>query len=247
MAAPHLLEAVLTDEIFAMAAVRISAAPRPFPTLQAWWNFSEHRSNQVGSTERSTTEYAPQNFHRDLNDFRMFWVYMYLTDVDDECGPHEVLKGSGNYREIAPISWRRRAQYPGFLLSVRLPDSTHRDGRDVSGATATFRGPAGTTFLSNGFNFHRIRYPLTKPRMMFAARFSPSTRLLVYCGSARDGDPIPAEILTKRIKASLVCATRRATCSIGAEPVPFPTPHCCDSWRRSAEPPPKWYLIGWLR
>ena len=173
VAAPHLLEAALSDEIIALAASHLGCTPT-LSGLQAWWNFSEHRANQVADTSGSLTGYSPRHYHRDLNDFRMFWVYMYLTDVDEACGPHQVLKGSGDYRHIERRlgSSRTAIDVGGFFYQYgyQLPSDV------VEGlfadSVATFTGAAGTTFLSNGFNFHRVRYPLVKPRLMFAARFS---------------------------------------------------------------------------
>ena len=53
VAAPHLLEAALSDEIIAMAASHLGCTPT-LSDLQAWWNFSEHRNNQVAdATDRS--------------------------------------------------------------------------------------------------------------------------------------------------------------------------------------------------
>src|SRR3989442_12227115 len=82
-----------------MAASHLGCTPT-LSTLQAWWDFAEHRTNEVAGSGGALNAYAPQRYHRDLNDFRMFWVYVYLTDVDETCGPHEVLKGSGDYNKI---------------------------------------------------------------------------------------------------------------------------------------------------
>jgi hypothetical protein len=61
----------------------------------------------------------------------------------------------------------------------------------------TFLGKAGTALFSNGFNFHRIKYPLKHRRLMFAARFSINPS--INEGPNRDGDPMPGDIFASRI------------------------------------------------
>lgn len=171
-AAPHLIESVLSPEILSLAEAHLGCAPT-LVALQAWWNFSEHRDNGVRDVTGSTTSYAPQNYHRDLNDFRMFWIYMYLTDVDEHCGPHQVLALSGDFAEIQRRGESLQDFDPQGLFyqyGYQIPYQTM--GEIFGDTEQTFVGKAGSTFLSNGFNFHRIHYPLKKPRLMFAARFS---------------------------------------------------------------------------
>lgn len=130
----------------------------------------------------------------------MFWVYVYLTDVDITCGPHQVLKGSGDYRKIQERLPNGRGfnvqdffhqygyQIPHFLLAEIFTD------------THTFTGKAGATCLTNGFNFHRIFYPLEKPRAMLAARFSIAPPRLP--DAVRISDPIPFSFIEGRVKRS---------------------------------------------
>jgi hypothetical protein len=198
VAAPHLIEAALSDDMIAMAAAHLGCTPI-LSSLQVWWNFSEHRANPVAEAGASLTDNSPRHYHRDLNDFRMFWVYLYLTDVDDDCGPHQILKGSGSYRNIerrlrssaaefnvGQFFYQYGYQIPDGVLDELFPD-----------AVTTFSGAAGATLLSNGFNFHRIRYPLVKPRLMFAARFS--LYQAPFTGDTRDGDPIPFSFIADRV------------------------------------------------
>jgi hypothetical protein len=61
----------------------------------------------------------------------------------------------------------------------------------------SYAGNAGTAFFSNGFNFHRIKYPLQRTRLMFAARFSINPS--INESPSRDGDPIPYDMISHRI------------------------------------------------
>lgn len=190
VAAPHLLEAVFRPDIVRAAADHLGCLPT-LGVLQAWWNFPGHVENPVPGG------YAPQFYHRDLNDLRMFWIYIYLTDVDESAGPHQVIRGSsdpvvigdamaGSAIPVDDFFYQYGYQLPPDLVATRFADREE-----------TFLGLGGTTFFTNGFNFHRIHYPLAKPRLMFAARFSINPS--VYRGPKRHADPIPGEVFTERL------------------------------------------------
>ena len=174
--APHILERVLSQEILESAESHLGCIPT-LVALQAWWNFPGHVDNFVNSaTDSSVTNFAPKNFHRDLNDFRMFWVYIYLTDVGKECGPHEIIKFSGDFDKVKQRGETKFNNFDPQSFFYQYGYQIPRNQIDLTFAKdiQTFLGSAGLTFFSNGFNFHRIRYPLMQPRLMLAARFSIS-------------------------------------------------------------------------
>jgi len=172
--APHILEQVMSQEILDCAESHLGCVPT-LVALQAWWNFPGHEDNFVNSaTDSSITNFAPKNFHRDLNDFRMFWVYVYLTDVGKECGPHEIIKFSGDFEKVKQRGEKKLNNFDPQSFFYQYGYQIPRNQIDLvfEKDIKTFVGPVGSTFFSNGFNFHRIRYPLLKPRLMMAARFA---------------------------------------------------------------------------
>lgn len=172
--APHILEQLLSSKIIVNAEAHLGCPPK-LVALQAWWNFPGHENNPVrSSADNAITDFAPKNFHRDLNDFRMFWVYVYLTDVDGESGPHEVIRFSGDFNKVKQRGDKKISNFDPQSFFYQYGYQIPRNQIELvfENEIKTFVGPAGTTFFSNGFNFHRIYYPLRKPRLMMAARFA---------------------------------------------------------------------------
>jgi hypothetical protein len=196
--APHLLEMALQPMILDTAAAYFGCAPT-LTWLQCWWNF-------VG---QGKYPHLQNNHHRDENDLRMFWVYMYLTDVHEgeDCGPHAVIRHSADFHQLRE-SFEKAKGDP--RLAGRFRDLTfqnfcnagHRLSDELKedlfpGLTETVYGPAGTVFLTRGIDYHKVVTPVRKRRCLFAARFCMNE--LAYPGPDRDGDPIPGEVVARRV------------------------------------------------
>ena len=196
--APHLLEMALRPEILDAAAAYFGCAPT-LTWLQCWWNF-------VGLGKYA---HLQNNYHRDENDLRMFWVYMYLTDVHEGegSGPHAVIRRSADFNLLRE-SFEKAKQDP--RLAERFRDLTFQDfcsaGHRLSdelkeelfpGLTETVYGPAGTVFLTRGVDYHKVVTPIQRRRCLYAARFCMNE--LAYPGPDRDGDPIPGEVAARRV------------------------------------------------
>lgn len=105
------------------------------PTLysvNAWWSLPGADSPQVEHV---------QHWHRDTDDWRFVTLFLYLTDVGEDCGPTQVCEGSH--------------------LSYQNADDYMR---------ATLTGPAGSMFLVNTMCLHRGLVP-QKPRLVAWARY----------------------------------------------------------------------------
>jgi hypothetical protein len=202
VAAPHLLETMLSDKVLSCAAQHLGCVPT-LSNFQAWWNFPNHQENNVPGNG------VPCFYHRDLNDLRMFWVYMYLTDVDEESGPHMIIRQSSDIAMITQRLQRIIKDFPALrpeLAALTARDFFYQYGYQIpkeafetlfSDLEVSYAGNAGTAFFSNGFNFHRIKYPLQRTRLMFAARFSINPS--INESPSRDGDPIPYDMISHRI------------------------------------------------
>lgn len=98
-----------------------------------------------------------QMFHRDLDDWRMFKVFIYLTDVDEQSGPHIYI------RKTHKLPW-------GLRASVHDMESmAARHGRENF---ETVLGPAGTTFAADTLGVHCGIPPVERPRLLFTAQYS---------------------------------------------------------------------------
>jgi hypothetical protein len=98
-----------------------------------------------------------QVFHRDLDDWRTVKLFVYLTDVDERCGPHVYALGS--HREA------------GSLRGRPLSDAAAaaRYGTDRLRAVC---GPAGTAFLADTHGYHKGAAPVGGPRLMLTVQYT---------------------------------------------------------------------------
>jgi hypothetical protein len=194
--APHLLEMIFHPDILDAATAYFGCAPT-LTWLQTWWNF-------VG---QGKYVHGQNNYHRDENDLRMFWVYMYVTDVTEGCGPHAMIRRSADFqllRETLDKARRdpRIAERLGNLTfedfcgpAHGLPDALKEEL--FPGLKELLTGPAGTVFITRGSDFHKVVTPITKKRCLFAARFCMNE--FADPGPQRDGDPIPGEEVARRV------------------------------------------------
>ncbi len=116
---PHLAR-VATDSRVLAAVEAYLGGPATISALRAWWSTP---------TPDGGAEHA-EMFHRDVDDFRFAKLFVYLTDVDDEAGPHLFVRGSHRANRLTAI---RRY--------------TDAEVEDAFGAEnfVRFTGPAGTS------------------------------------------------------------------------------------------------------
>jgi hypothetical protein len=194
--APHLLEMIFQPDILDAAVAYFGCAPT-LTWLQCWWNFAGDGKYFHGQN----------NYHRDENDLRMFWVYMYVTDVNVGCGPHAMIRRSADFkllRETYDTAKQdpRLAERLGNLTfedfcgpAHNLPDTLKEEL--FPGLTETVYGPAGTVFITKGSDFHKVVTPIRQRRCLLAARFCMNE--FPDSGPQRDGDPIPGEEVARRV------------------------------------------------
>jgi hypothetical protein len=194
--APHILEMALNPLILDTAAAYFGCAPK-LTWLQSWWNFAgpgdyPHRQNY---------------FHRDTNDFGMFWVYIYLTDVDETSGPHKLIRRSADFALLRERYERAKADPARAALmdGVEYTDVSgtgHTLADEIKesifdGLTETLTGPAGTAFITRGVDLHKVATPLARKRQILAARFCINE--FQYPAVDRDGDQVPGEVAAERV------------------------------------------------
>jgi hypothetical protein len=123
--------------LHAIAAEYLRAAPKVIAT-RLWWSFPGT------SASRADLDLASQDgFHFDLDDWRQLKFFFYLTDVDDQNGPHVYARGSHARR---PLSHQ-------FTLFVGKTDAeiTSTYGAD---SLVAVTGPAGSGFVEDPFGYH---------------------------------------------------------------------------------------------
>ena len=99
-----------------------------------------------------------QRWHRDPEEAHVTKVFLYFSDVDEESGPFEYVKGSpaGNrYGGYQP--WGEGSKHPN---EDELNQETAPEDR------VTLTGPAGTMIFCDTGGFHRGGFARSKPRIL---------------------------------------------------------------------------------
>jgi hypothetical protein len=116
----------------------------------------------VNSWWSSPAEGPPEEaelFHRDKDDWRFLKLFVYLTDVDEQAGPHVYVPTSHRYKG-AEFSRQRRYD-ESEVLHVFGQRGIHR-----------FMGQRGTSFLENTYGLHRGLPPKRGRRLILQVTYS---------------------------------------------------------------------------
>ena len=87
-------------------------------------------------------------WHYDIDDYKFVKLFVYLSDVDETCGPHQIFDSSAPSRWFR--LWNRRVSHEKLI---------NRFGAE---AVTTMLGRRGTTFFEDTFLYHRGTNPLRK-------------------------------------------------------------------------------------
>jgi hypothetical protein len=145
IACPHLLEFANHPGLLRLAADYIGCKPT-ISAIGLRWSFPD-----------SGTGTGLQAFHRDADDWRFIKVFAYLTDVDQDCGPHVYVEGT----HLDPCG-------------VKLKDYSDAEIMESYGAEriVSVTGPAGTAFTVNTHGIHKGTLPTGRPRLLLQVQYS---------------------------------------------------------------------------
>lgn len=144
--APHVLEIANDPRVLEPVAAALGAKPI-ISSLIVWWSIphpGEARDAEL--------------FHRDVDDWRFIKLFTYLTDVDEESGPHAYVPGSHTSDKLRVIR-----RYTDDEVEAAYP-----------GETMIITGNAGSSFLENTQGLHRGIPPKSKIRLLFQVIYSLS-------------------------------------------------------------------------
>jgi len=143
--APHLLDIANSPDILQTAELYLGCKP-VIDNIGAAWSFPGRE-----------TAKGVQRFHRDFDCARCFKLFIYLTDMDEESGPHVYVRGSHR----SNILDSGKAQ-----TDAQITDSFGAD------AIHTITAPAGSWFLEDVYGFHKGLLPISKPRLLVAIEYN---------------------------------------------------------------------------
>jgi Phytanoyl-CoA dioxygenase (PhyH) len=149
---PHLWELANDPKILSMIEDRFQAKPT-ISLLYVWWLL-------CGFDAEANTDNCyvknPGEFHRDIDDWSQIRLYICLTDVDDNVGPHVFIRSS--HKWILPAKTR--------VLDIDHPNFPMRDN------LVKLTGEAGMAWLGNTYVLHRGTIPTRKHRLMLTVTYT---------------------------------------------------------------------------
>jgi hypothetical protein len=151
--APWAFEIANHPTVLCLVARFLGGAPT-IALLSAWWSLPR----PDGQPEHA------EKFHRDIDDYRFIKLFCYLTDVDEDSGPHNFVRGS---HRINKHTEPKRRLSDEVVASEFGADNLMR-----------ITGPAGTTFLENTYGIHRGIPAAKAPRLVLQVLYS--LRPLIY-------------------------------------------------------------------
>lgn len=114
--------------------------------INMWWSLSS----------KEKAEQA-QLFHRDVDDFKFCKLFIYLTDVDMESGPHVYVKGSS---------------VSNSLLKIRRYNDAEIETAFGKDNITYFTAPKGSSFMVNTYGFHKGLLPKKNNRLLMQIQYS---------------------------------------------------------------------------
>jgi hypothetical protein len=168
--APHLVDFFNQPAIVDFIEEAFGCVPTLY-SLNAWWSFPA----------TSPTGDGMQRFHRDTDDWRFLTLFIYLTDVDEGAGPHQLVAGSHTVAGMTRLLEGVRSRSPteqvidpqqSFEVDTYFRPTFSAFVEDqLRDSTINIGGPAGTVFIANTVAIHRGLMPTAKPRLIVWARY----------------------------------------------------------------------------
>jgi hypothetical protein len=164
---PHLLEMANDPEILSIVEGYLGTIPTVI-VMATWWSF--------GGRENAKDA---QLFHYDYDDYRFCKLFLYLTDVDENSGPHCFVEGTHRAEEVHRARHRWAHDSQGFFNfynnSLRKSDE---DVRKYFGKEFTYlTGNAGSRFIVDTIGLHKGELPKNQNRLLCQITFGVSPSL----------------------------------------------------------------------
>jgi hypothetical protein len=142
---PDVLNVANDPRLLSVVSAYLGCKPT-ISNLSIWW-----------SLPADGTAQEAENYHRDVDDWRFVKLFVYLSDVGPDAGPHCFVRGSHR-------SWR-------FVRKRRLEDSQVRavfPAEDM----LEMHGKTGDAFLEDTFGLHKGQPPRVERRLLFQVEYS---------------------------------------------------------------------------
>ena len=156
---PHLLDLCNDPAVISLIGSYLGCVPT-LSGINLFWTFATPESGNVSV------------FHRDQNGFRSVSMYVFLTEVDSDSGPHQYVRSSADHetcREVLNEGTNKSVDVDQFFSPPWASDMVE----EVFGQrVTTVEGVPGTTFLTDAYGLHRGVLPKKQDRLLFYAVYS---------------------------------------------------------------------------
>ncbi|GAA0556698.1 phytanoyl-CoA dioxygenase family protein [Halomonas salifodinae] len=127
-----------------------------FVGANLWWTFPVNASDE----ERSRHAHF---FHRDVDDFKFFKFFFYLTDVASEDGAHVCVVGSQGKPPV---------RHPFDRWNIRRYTDDEINQKYASSQIKEIVGQAGDGFAEDTWCIHKGQTPKKEPRLLLQLQFA---------------------------------------------------------------------------
>ena len=142
---PLILKIANDPSVLKIAEEFLGSAPT-ISNVNAWWSFGDKKRAEEA-----------QNFHRDVDDYKFCKLFVYLTDVNEDSGPHVYVKGS--------------SKFPGLKKIRRYSDDEIIEAFGKENIIELIR-PKGSCFIVDTYGFHKGLLPKTGKRLLLQFQYS---------------------------------------------------------------------------
>ncbi len=195
--APHLLYLANDPRIISTVHKYLGAVPT-IQFVTAWWSFA----NRTEAREA-------QLYHTDYHGCKFLKLFIYMTEVDMDSGPHVFVAGSARANAIKDAFAKLRKKDPGMFENVvhkwqeqNAQTTKNRKSDDVIESLFDAEdiiyicGKKGDGFLENTSGMHKGQLPTVKDRLVFQVVYTsfPNFKDPVERVDVRD---FPEQVTTK--------------------------------------------------
>ena len=184
VACPHLMDLATDPTVLAVVEGYLGTAPMILG-MAGWWSFVD-----IPGAKNA------QLYHRDRDDYRFCKLFVQLTDVDEDGGPHTYVEGSHRWNSIRAL----RDTWPGgarnfnewYFGTLRKTDGQVERVFGKKGVSIT--GSAGLRFLVDTCGIHKGTPPVKTDRLMAQVLYgiTPYIEATLLAGEY----PVPADSLS---------------------------------------------------
>ena len=156
---PHLLDLCNDPAVISLSESYLGCVPT-LSGINLFWTFATPESGNVSV------------FHRDQNGFRSVSMYVFLTEVDSDSGPHQYVRSSADYETCREVLNEGMNKFVGVDQFFSLPWASNMVEEVFGQRVTTVEGAPGTMFITDAYGLHRGVLPKKQDRLLFYAVYS---------------------------------------------------------------------------